>query len=257
MYIDTHCHLDDQKLIDRVDKVVSDYQRENVTKVINVGCNAETSRLCADMAKEYQSIYFASGVHPIDAKDYIDDDFAVISNLCDMEKCVAVGEIGLDYYWDDSYKDKQKQVFVTMLELAKEKKLPTSIHMRNATLDTLELLKSNKDKLVYGGSLHCFSGSVETAREILNLGLKIGFGGTLTFKNANKVLEVAKFTPLDCCLTETDCPYLSPEPYRGTINEPKNIPVICSFLAKIKNVDNVDLANIIMQNALSTFTKLK
>lgn len=256
MFVDTHCHLDDEKFKDKISEVVKEYLRSNVTKVINVGCNAETSVLCSKMAEEHKSIYFACGIHPMDVKDYSENAMKIIHDLCDHNKCVAVGEIGLDYYWDDTKKEQQKKVFVELLELAKQKKLPVSIHSRDATGDMLTLLKDNKDKLVYGGSLHCFSGSVETAKEILKLGLCIGFGGTLTFKNANKILDVAKFVPKDCCLTETDCPYLAPEPFRGTINEPKNIPVICDFLAKIKGISLEKMAEITYNNALKVFSKL-
>ena len=140
--------------------------------------------------------------------------------------------------------------------MAKAYKLPVSIHSRDATQDTVNLLKENKDKLIYGGVLHCFSGSVETAREYLKLGLKIGFGGTLTFKNARSVLDVAKEIPLEYCLTETDCPYLSPEPYRGQLNTPKNIPIIVDKLASVKGMDLELVKQTVYQNALKLFNKI-
>ena len=165
-----------------------------------------------------------------------DGDLDKIKEVALDDKCVCIGEIGLDYYWDKSYIPLQKEILVKQLELAKELKLPISFHSREATEDTIKLLKDNKNKLTFGGVVHCFSGSKETARELLKLGLKIGVGGTATFKNARNILEVLDFLSIQDILTETDSPYLSPEPFRGRTNEPKNIPIILEFIAKRKNL---------------------
>lgn len=255
-YVDTHCHLEDPKFPDRA-QVIENYERANVEKVINMACCRKTAEQCKDTANRYESVYFATGIHPMDVKDMKEDDLDYISSIATDRKCVAIGEIGLDYYWDKSNKENQIKALLWQMELAKESKLPFSFHSREATMDTVNILKQNKDKLVYGGVLHCFSGSVETAKEILKLGLKIGFGGTLTFKNARSVLEVCSFVPKEAILTETDCPFLAPEPIRGTVNEPKNIPVILSKIASVRGEDEETLSEQVYNNALELFPKLK
>ena len=255
MYIDTHAHLLDKKL-PNISEVVSNYLSVGVEKVINMACCLETARECAKMAESFESVYFGSGIHPQDIKDATDKDLEEIAKIASHQKCVCIGEIGLDYYWDKSYKEIQKEKLVKELEIAKTLKLPFSFHSREATLDTLTLLKDNRDKIEFGGVLHCFSGSKDTAREVLNLGLKIGLGGTATFKNAKYIVEVLDYVPLDSIVVETDCPYLAPEPFRGTVNEPKNIPIIVEFIAQKKNIDKKELAQIIYKNSCEVFKKL-
>ena len=233
MYIDTHCHLHDEKLVD-INTVVDDYQRDNVSKVINMGCCYKTSEIGRELSEKFDSIYFATGYHPGDIDDFNDSDLDKMKSLAMHEKCVAIGEIGLDYYWRKDNREKQKESFIKQLELANELHLPVSIHCRDATADMLAILKDNKSKLTYGGVMHCFSGSKETATELLKLGLYISFSGTVTFKNAANLKEVARFVPEDKCLTETDCPYLAPHPLRGTVNSPKNIPIILACVAGLK-----------------------
>ena len=256
MFIDTHCHLHDAKLPDTA-AVVNAYLRDGVDLVINMGCCADTSEKGKELAEKFGSVYFATGCHPSDANTFDQKEFDRIADLTSHEKCVAVGEIGLDYYWQPFDKEKQEKAFVAQIELAKESKLPICIHSRDATGDMLKILKDNKDKLVYGGVMHCFSGSVETAAELLRLGLYISFAGPLTFKNARQLLDVAKFVPEDRCLTETDCPYLAPHPLRGTVNEPKNVAIITAFLASLKERDLTEFASVIKTNAKTLFYKLK
>ncbi len=255
MYIDTHCHLHDPKLFD-TDMVVKEYLSLNVNTVINMGCCAKTSIEGKNLSEKYPSIYFATGCHPSDVGGFDNDEFDKIKQLTTHEKCVAIGEIGLDYYWEPYDKELQKKAFIAQMELAKESRLPICIHCRNATGEMLEILKQNKEKLNYGGVMHCYSGSVETASELVKLGLYISFGGTLTFKNARQLIEVAKFVPEELCLTETDSPYLAPHPLRGTVNTPKNIPIITQCLANIKGIEVEKLSEIIMKNAKRLFTKL-
>ncbi len=255
MFIDTHCHLHDEKLVNH-DDIVKNYEREKVTKVINMGCCLKTSAIGKTLAEKYQSIYFAVGYHPSDVADFNDEKLEKIEELAKHDKCVAIGEIGLDYHWQGYDKEKQKDAFIKQLELAKNMKLPASIHSRDATDDMLKTLKENKDKLVYGGVMHCFSGSKETAMELIKLGLYISFAGTVTFKNAVNLKDVAKFVPLDRCLTETDSPYLAPHPFRGTLNEPKNIPFIAGHVAELKNIDVNELASQVLKNAKTLFKKL-
>ncbi len=256
MYIDTHCHLHDEKLSD-TDSVVNGYLENGVSMVINMACCALTANKGKALAEKYPSIYFGTGCHPCDVNGFDEKEFDAIKQLTSHEKCVAVGEIGLDYYHEGYDKNRQIDVFIKQIELAEQVKLPISIHSRDATGDMVSLLKENRSKLTYGGVMHCFSGSVETAKELLNLGLYISFAGPLTFKNANAILDVAKYVPNDMCLTETDSPYLSPHPLRGKLNTPKNIPLIVKKLAELKGESEEVLANQIMQNGKRLFYKIK
>ncbi len=255
MYIDTHCHLDDQRFSD-LDSIVRAYERAGVSKAIHMGCNTRSSQVGATFAEEYQSVYFGAGFHPSDIAHFNSAQQDKVCALLSHPKCVAVGEIGLDYHYDNIDKVAQKAGFVSQIEMAAANRLPVCIHMREATQDTLDILKQNKRLLTNGGVIHCFSGSVETAKEMLKLGMYISFGGTVTFKNALNLQEVAKYVPIDMMLTETDSPYLAPTPFRGTTNEPKNIPIICAFLANLNGLDNVELANKVMENAKRLFKKL-
>ncbi len=255
MFIDTHCHLDDNKLSD-TESVVNDYLLSGVDIAINMGCNLNSSEIGQTLAKAYPSIYFAVGFHPSDVRDFNKDSLDRLKSLTLDKKCVAIGEIGLDYYWEPYDEIKQKECFTKQIELASECDLPICIHSRNATADMLKILKENKGKLKNGGVMHCFSGSVETARELLNLGLYISFAGPVTFKNANTLLDVAKFVPTDRCLTETDSPYLAPHPLRGTVNSPKNVPIITAFLASLKGMEIAEFASAVMFNAKTLFKKL-
>ncbi len=255
MFIDTHCHLHDEKYLD-IDGVVKAFVKDGVSVAINMGCSAQSSIKGKELSEKYQQIYFATGCHPSDVDKFDDVEFEQIAKLTEHPKCVAVGEIGLDYHWEGFDKDQQKKGFIVQLELAKNSKLPVSIHSRDATEDMLNLLKSNKDKLLYGGVMHCFSGSIETARELLNLGLYISFAGPLTFKNAGKLLEVAKYVPEDRCLTETDSPYLAPHPLRGTVNEPKNVSLVSAFLSQLKGKEVGSFAQTLMLNAKTLFKKI-
>ncbi len=257
MFVDTHCHLDDEKLKNDLDTVVKEFRAANVGIVINIGCDAATSELVKRQAEKYDGMYFAAGIHPMDVKDATDCDLEKIVELAKHDKCVAVGEIGLDYYWDKTFKDKQKEYFAKQIALANELKLPINVHVRDAMGDAVEIIKANKDKLTYGGVMHCYSGSVETAKELLKLGFYISFGGTLTFKNARAAVEVAKFLPIDRILTETDSPYLAPEPKRGTVNAPKNIPFISARLAEIRGETLETVERAVYENTLALFKKIR
>ena len=256
MYIDTHCHLHDSVFTD-MDSVCKEYAFAGVCTAIDMACNLDCANIGKTLSEKYQSIYFGVGFHPSDANAFDESLIAQMEQLASHPKCVAIGEIGLDFYWEGYDKAKQINAFERQIQLANKTKLPMSIHMREATKDTIDILTANKDKLGSGGVLHCFAGSVETAKILLDLGLYISFGGTVTFKNANKILDVAKFVPHDRILTETDSPFLSPHPYRGTTNTPKNIPIIVSKLAEIRAVENIELAKQIMDNATRLFYKLK
>lgn len=257
MYVDTHCHLDDDKLKYDLDKVVADFHAAGVNIAINIGCDVKSSEVVKNQAEKYDGVYFAAGIHPSDVKDANLSDIDKIAELLSNVKCVAVGEIGLDYYWDKSFNDKQKEFFVRQIELANSVKLPINVHVRDAYGDAVEILKEHKRELSHGGVMHCFSGSVETAKELLDLGLYISFGGTLTFKNSKKAVEVAKIVPKDRILTETDSPYLAPEPLRGTVNSPKNIPFVVEKLAEIRGETQEETARAVYENTLRLFSKIK
>lgn len=256
MFIDTHCHLHDDKLAD-TDKYVEEYLRDGVDIAINAACCALTSEKGKDLAEKYPSVYFMTGCHPSDIGGFDEQELLRIEKLTAHPKCVAVGEIGLDYHWEPFDKEKQQKGFICQIELANQYKLPICIHSRDATADTLKILKENKAKLQYGAVMHCFSGSKETAAEILKMGLYISFAGPLTFKNANNLVEVAKFVPEDMCLTETDCPYLTPHPFRGKLNSPKNVSLVTARLAEIKGLNVDDMAEKVMNNAKRLFYKLE
>ena len=202
-------------------------------------------------------MYFAAGIHPMDVKDATDSDLDIIARLAAHPKCVAIGEIGLDYYWDKTFVEKQKEFFIRQIELANQVRLPINIHIRDAMRDAVEILKGNADKLVSGGVMHCYSGSAETAKELLKLGLYISFGGTVTFKNSRKAQEVAAIVPINRILTETDSPYLAPEPKRGTVNSPKNIPFVVSKLAEIRGTDAGAIETAVYNNTLELFKKIR
>ena len=257
IFVDTHCHLDDEKLKNDLDTVIRDFKAQNVGVVVNIGCDVATSETVKSQAEKYDGVYFVAGIHPMDVKDAKDGDLEKIAELARHDKCVAIGEIGLDYYWDKTFKELQKDYFARQIALAESLRLPINVHVRDAYGDAFEILKANKDKLTYGGVMHCYSGSVETAKELLKLGFYFSFGGTLTFKNARTVLEVAKFLPKDRILTETDSPYLSPEPVRGTVNSPKNIPFIAKKLAEVRGESLEETAEYVYNNTLSLFKKIK
>ncbi|MBQ9485709.1 MAG: TatD family hydrolase [Clostridia bacterium] len=256
-FVDTHCHLDDPKLKNDLDAVVNGFRAAGVGIAINIGCELVSSRLVAAQAEKYDGVYFAAGFHPQDVADATDQGLAEIAVLAARDKCVAIGEIGLDYYWDRSLKEKQAEYFIKQIELARFCKLPINVHVRDATGDALKILKDNKNKLTYGGVMHCFSGSLETAKELVKIGMHLAFGGTLTFKNARSIPEVAAWLPLDRLLTETDSPYLAPEPLRGTVNTPKNIPVIVEKLAQVRGAETEEIKETVYKNVLNLFPKIK
>ncbi len=256
MYIDTHCHISDKKFNCAKD-VVENYLKSNVTCAIEMGCNLLSSKQAKLLASEYDSVYFAVGIHPSDIDEFNEKTVGELKELTYDDKCVAIGEIGLDYYWKPYDDKKQIKGFLSQLELAKSLKLPVSVHCRDANGDMVKILKENRDKLNYGGVMHCYSGSKETCKELLDLGFYMGFGGTVTFMNAVNVQDVCKFVPNDRILTETDSPYLSPEPYRGQINSPENIPIINAKIALLKGLENDKMAEIVMNNARALFYKIK
>lgn len=265
MYIDTHAHLNYEDKYGNMAALLSDIAAAGVDTVINVGWNLDSSALAAKMAEDKSAestanapaLYFAAGFHPSNLSDFRKGDYERIADLLSSPKGVAVGEIGLDYHYDGTDETAQKRAFCEQLELADSLGLPFIIHSRDAAADTLQILKDNRAKLLHGGVMHCFSGSPETAKEYLKLGLYISFAGPVTFKNARRPDEVAKIVPADRILAETDSPYLAPEPLRGTLNTPKNVVRVYEKLAALRGEEPAALAAQIHKNARALFFKLK
>lgn len=257
MYIDTHAHLNYDNKYGDLNLLLGEMHSAGVHEAVIIGWDFASSNRAKELACEHQELYFAAGIHPSDTAKAKAEDWRNLPALLSHEKAVAVGETGLDYHYDETNKKEQKRAFAWHLELARDFKLPVIIHSRDAAEDTLALLKQNREKLSFGGVMHCFSGSAETAKEYLKLGLYISFAGPVTFKNARKLDEVARIIPSDRILSETDCPYLAPEPYRGSLNTPKNIPFIVQRLAEIRNESVDKIAQNIYNNAHALFYKMK
>ena len=261
MYIDVHCHLtgDEWEEDGGIDGVLARANSAGVEQVICSGFDMPSSKTALALAEKYDGVYFCAGFHPSELHKYKEGDLEELEKLCRHEKCVAVGEIGLDYHFDDNpEKPVQKELFIKQLQLADKLGLPVVIHSRDSALDTRELLESHASLLKQGGLMHCYSYSAEMVERFLKLGLYFSFGGPCTFKNAKKVYDSVCAVPAQRILSETDCPYLTPVPFRGTFpNEPKNIPYIVARLAELKTLDETALKTQIQTNAHALFRKLK
>jgi TatD DNase family protein len=252
MLFDTHVHLNDEQFSDDLDEVIERAKEAGVEKMVVVGFDRPTIEKAIKLVDQYDFLYASIGWHPVDAIDMTEDDLEWIETLTAHPKVVAIGEIGLDYHWDKSPKDVQKEVLRKQIRLAKKVKLPIIIHNREATQDILEILKEEGAHEV-GGIMHCFSGSVETARECINMNFYISLGGPVTFKNAKKPKEVAAEIPLEKLLIETDCPYLAPHPYRGKRNEPALVKLVAEQIAELKGISYEEVAQKTMENAQKLF----
>lgn len=245
MLFDTHAHLDDARFDGDRDSLIPLLPALGVSNVVNVGANMASSQKSIDLADQYDFIYAAVGVHPHDSKNMTDDDLIQLAKWVRHKKVVAIGEIGLDYYYNHSPKEEQQHWFRKQLQLAQSLDFPVIIHDRDAHGDCLNILS----EFSVTGIFHCYSGSVEMAREVLNMGFYLSFGGPLTYKNARKTVEAAEYAPLDRILIETDCPYLSPDGHRGERNNPAFMRVTAQKLADIKGVSLEEIAEITANNA--------
>ncbi|WP_445613321.1 TatD family hydrolase [Geobacillus sp. YF-1] len=252
MLFDTHAHLNAVQYKEDVEQVIERARAEGVSHIVVVGFDRPTIARAIELAEQYSFIYAAVGWHPVDAIDMTDDDLHMIEQLAAHPKVVALGEMGLDYHWDRSPKDVQKDVFRRQIRLAKRVKLPIIIHNREATADILDILQEENAAEV-GGIMHCFSGSVEVAKRCLDMNFLISLGGPVTFKNAKKPKEVAKEIPLSHLLIETDCPYLTPHPFRGKRNEPSYVKYVAEAIAEIKGVSFDEVAETTAENAKKLF----
>ncbi len=247
MYIDTHCHLSLEDYED-IDLVVKENRESGIDKIIISGYSRDTIKETLDLISKYPDVYATIGYHPSEADITNESDLIVLEEQLQREKVVGIGEIGLDYHYGSDNKEKQIELFRKQMEIAEKYKLPVVIHSRDATEDTINILKEYN----VIGDMHCFSGSLETAKIYTNMGYKLGIGGVVTFKNSN-LYKVIESVGLKNIILETDSPYLTPEPYRGKQNSSKYIPYIAKRIAEILNISVEEVAKITTENACSLF----
>ena len=246
---DTHAHYDDEAFDSDRESLILSLKDRGVVGIVSCGCDIASTVANQNLSHSFDDFYFAAGFHPENLEDFSVEDLEKLEPFFADEKCVAVGEIGLDYHWMNSTKEKQRELFVAQIELAKVKGLPVIVHDREAHGDTLDILKATKPS----GVLHCFSGSVEMAREVIKLGMFLGFNGVATFKNARKIPEVIKEIPLDRIVLETDCPYLAPEPHRGKRNDSSFIPFVAQRIGEILGISAQEVLDVTNKNARALY----
>ncbi|WP_353095569.1 TatD family hydrolase [Tissierella praeacuta] len=252
MLIDSHAHLDDSRFDYDRDMLIKSLQDNGIEMVMNIGADLRSSIASVSLAEKYDNIYAAVGVHPHSAKEMDGSTMEILKSFAKRDKVVAIGEIGLDFFYDNSPRDIQKKWFKEQLELAKEVELPVIIHTRDAAQETFDIIKEAQDGRLRG-VLHCYSGSVEMAKEYIKMGFYISLGGPVTFKNSKVSKEVAKAVPLDKLLVETDSPYLTPEPYRGKRNEPIFVKYAAGAIAEIRGISFEELSKATNRNTKDLF----
>lgn len=252
MIFETHAHYDDEKFDEDRAELLSSMQENGIGRIINVSANLESLENTRKLMEAYPFIYGAFGLHPDEVGDLNEDVMERMRGLCRLEKAVAVGEIGLDYYWDKENHEKQQYWFRRQIALAREEKLPMIIHSREAAADTLRVMKEEKSEEI-GGVIHCFSYSAEMAEEYLKMGFYLGIGGVVTFKNAKKIKEVVQMAPMERILLETDSPYLAPVPYRGKRNSSLYLPYVVREIAEIKGISEEEVTEMTEKNAVRLF----
>lgn len=248
MIFETHAHYDDEQYDEDRDALLKSLPENGIEFVVNVGASIDTTKKTLELMERYPFVYGAVGVHPNEAQELDEEKFSWLEEMSHKPKVVAIGEIGLDYYWPEPGHDIQKVWFERQMELARKVKLPIIVHSRDAAKDTADMMKACHAEEI-GGVVHCFSYSTEMAKEFLNLDFYIGVGGVITFKNAKKLKEVVEYTPIEKILLETDCPYLAPVPNRGKRNSSLNIPYIAEEIAAIKKLSYEEVVRITNENA--------
>lgn len=254
MIFESHAHYDDDRFGDDRDALLSYMPQKGIGRIINVSSSIEATRKTLELADAYPHVFAAVGVHPSDISDLNEKTFAWLREQTKHPKTVAVGEIGLDYYWDKEpeVQEKQRIWFARQMELAREAKLPVIIHSRDAAADTMEVMKTVHAKEI-PGVIHCYSYSKEMALEFIKMGYYIGVGGVVTFKNAKKLKETVETIPLERILLETDCPYMAPEPHRGNRNDSSYLPFVIAKIAELKNTTAEEVERITEANARALF----
>jgi len=252
MYIDTHVHLNADQYEEDLQEVIDRALEAKVERMVVIGFDRKTIERTMQLIEQYDFVYGVIGWHPVDAIDCTQQDLEWIEKLASHPKIVGIGEIGLDYYWDKSPKDVQQALFRKQIQLAQKINLPIIIHNRDATGDVVQILREENAASV-GGVMHCFSGSVETARECITMNFMISLGGPVTFKNARLPKEVATEIPLEHLMIETDAPYLAPHPHRGKRNEPAFVPLVAEEIARLKGLTIEEIAQATTANAKKFF----
>lgn len=250
MYFDTHAHYDDKAFDEDREELLQKLESADVELIIDPGCDMDSSCKALELAERFSYVYAAVGLHPEELEKHGPDALDKVRELAGHPKCVAIGEIGLDYYWDASHKEEQKELFRRQIELALELDKPVIVHDREAHGDCLEIVR---DYPGLRGVFHCYSGSGEMAKELLKLGWYLGFDGPITYKNARKALEVLELCPVDRMLIETDSPYLSPVPMRGKRNDSSNLRYVVEKIALIKELSHEEIAALTMANGCRLF----
>ena len=245
---DTHAHYDDDAFDEDRDEILARLPLNGIAKVVDVGASIESCDRVIELMNRYDYIYGAIGIHPNETGQLNEEIFSELKEKCKLEKCVAVGEIGLDYYWDEPDHDTQKYWFDRQLSYAREIGKPVIIHSRDAAKDTIDVMTAANAAQI-GGVVHCYSYTKESAKAFLNMGFYFGIGGVVTFKNAKKLKEAVEYIPMDRIVLETDCPYLAPEPYRGKRNCSLYIPYVISEISKIKGIPEEEVARIAWENS--------
>lgn len=248
MIIDTHAHYDDEAFDEDREELLGSLPGHGIEAVVNIGASIRTSKNTLELMKQYPFVYGAVGVHPSETAELTEEWMEWLKEASSAPKVSAIGEIGLDYYWDEPDRAIQKHWFLQQLSLAREVKLPVVIHSRDAAKDTLDIMKDQKAGEI-GGVVHCYSYGVEMAREYLDMGFYLGIGGVLTFNNARKLKEVVAYMPMDRIVLETDCPYLAPVPNRGKRNSSLNLSYVAEAISAIKGVPPEEVIKITNQNA--------
>ena len=251
MIFDTHAHYDSEQFDEDRETLLASMKEAGVGTIVNVAASYESCFEVPKLAEKYPFMYAAVGVHPDEVGDLNEETFARMKEQFKLDKVVAVGEIGLDYYWDNEPHEIQKKWFIRQLDLAMELDLPVMIHSRSAAADTMEIMKEHGQGL--RGIIHCYSYSVEHAREYVKMGYLLGIGGVVTFKNARKLKEVVEEIPLEALVLETDCPYLAPVPNRGKRNSSLNLPLIAEEIAAIKQISCEEVITQTRENARKLF----
>ncbi len=252
MIFETHAHYDDDAFDDDRDKIIRLLYEEGIAPIVNIGASLKSTAATVELAHRYDHVYAAAGVHPNDAEGLTEKDMEWLKELTHDPKVVAIGEIGLDYHYDDPAPDVQKKWFIRQLELAKETGFPIVVHSRDAAADTLEILSRDEFRGLKG-IIHCFSYSAELAAEYVKMGYLIGVGGVVTFKNGRKLHEVVRQTPIENIVVETDCPYLAPEPYRGRRNSSAYLPYVIERIAAIKEMTYEEVEKATYENAAALY----